>query len=85
MVRQVFVEKEGKKGHRWYMWVFASPTVAYYVLDPSRSEQVLEAVLGVVDEGVISCDRYSAYKKFHRLHPLILLAFCWSHQRRDFF
>ena len=33
--------------------------------------------------GVISCDRHSAYKKFARLHPGIVLRFCWSHQRRD--
>jgi transposase len=81
---EVFVEREGKKGHRWYLWVFRSPTVVYFVLDPSRSAEVIEAVLEGVTEGVIICDRYSAYKKFARLHPGIWLAFCWSHQRRDF-
>lgn len=80
---EVFVEMEGKTGHRWYLWVFRSRTVVYYVLDPSRSAEVIERVLGVVDSGVIICDRYSAYKKFARLHPGIVLAFCWSHQRRD--
>jgi transposase len=80
---EVFVELEGKTGHRWYLWVFCSRTVVYYVLDPSRSAEVIETVLGVVDSGVIICDRYSAYKKFARLHPAIVLAFCWSHQRRD--
>jgi transposase len=81
---EVFAEKEGKTGHRWYLWVFASRTVVYYVLDPSRSADVVEAVLGVVESGVIICDRYCAYKKFARLHPGIVLAFCWAHQRRDF-
>lgn len=80
---EVFAELEGKTGHRWYLWVFRSRTVVYYVLDPSRSAQVIEKVLGVLDSGVIICDRYSAYKKFARLHPGIVLAFCWSHQRRD--
>lgn len=80
---EVFVELEGKTGHRWYLWVFCSRTVVYYVLDPSRSAEVIETVLGVVDSGVIICDRYSAYKKFARLHPGVALAFCWSHQRRD--
>ena len=28
--------------------------------------------------------RYSAYKKFARLNPGVLLAFCWAHQRRDY-
>jgi hypothetical protein len=48
-----------------------SDSVIYFVLDPSRSADV------------IICDRYSAYKKFARLHPGVLLAFCWAHQRRD--
>ena len=40
--------------------------------------------MGGVACGIISCDRYSAYKKFARLPPTFLLAFCWAHQRRDF-
>ena len=45
---------------------------------------MIEDELGEVACGIISCDRYSAYKKFARLHPTFLLAFCWAHQRRDF-
>jgi transposase len=37
-----------------------------------------------VQRGVLSCDRYVAYKKFARLNPGVVLAFCWAHQRRDF-
>jgi transposase len=81
---EVFVEREDKAGHRWYLWVFQSRTVAYYVLDPSRSATVPAAVLKGVDSGLISCDRHGAYKKFSRLHPGIVLSFCWAHQRRDF-
>jgi len=81
---EVFVEREGKAGHRWWLWVFQSRSVVYYVIDPSRSASVPEAVLAGVDSGVISCDRHGAYKKFSRLHPGIVLSFCWSHQRRDF-
>lgn len=80
----VFVEQLGKIGHRWYLWVFHAPTVVHYVLDPSRATKVVEGELVGVESGVISCDRYSAYKKFARLHPGVLLAFCWAHQRRDF-
>jgi transposase len=80
---EVFVEIEGKSGHRWYLWVFVSCAVAYYVLDPSRSAAVPSALLGGVDGGTISCDRYAAYKKFARLHPGFTLLFCWTHQRRD--
>jgi transposase len=80
----VFFTMEGKVGHRWYLWVFHSPSVVHYVLDPSRAARVVQAELGELRGGVISCDRYSAYKKFARLNPGVLLAFCWSHQRRDY-
>ena len=80
----VFVKKEDKVGYRWYLWVFHSDSVIYFVLDPSRSADVIEKALAGITCGVIICDRYSAYKKFARLHPGVLLAFCWAHQRRDF-
>ncbi|MBK6973333.1 MAG: IS66 family transposase [Sterolibacteriaceae bacterium] len=80
---EVFVDIEGKRGHRWYLWVFQSRAVAYYVLDASRSAAVPSAVLAEVDGGTISCDRYGAYKKFARLHPGFTLLYCWAHQRRD--
>ncbi len=80
----VFVDLAGKVGHRWYLWVFHSRSVVHYVLDASRSADVVETELHGVDSGFISCDRYAAYKKFARLHPGVVLAFCWAHQRRDF-
>ena len=80
----VFVAIEGKVGHRWYLWVFHSRSVVHYVLDASRAATVVQGELGDLDSGVISCDRYSAYKKFARLNPGVLLAFCWAHQRRDY-
>jgi len=80
---EVFVEIEGKSGHRWYLWVFQSPSVAYYQLDASRSASVPSAVLAGVKGGYISCDRHGAYKKFARLHPGFTLSYCWAHQRRD--
>ncbi len=79
-----FVDVEGKVGHRWYLWVFHSPEVVHYVLDKTRAAHVIAAELFGVLMGIISCDRYSGYKKFARLHPGIELAFCWVHQRRDF-
>jgi transposase len=81
---QVFAEQAGKVGHRWYLWVFHTPTVAYYVLDPSRSSKVPSCVLQGVDKGILSVDRYSAYKRYAAMHPGVCLSFCWAHQRRDF-
>lgn len=80
---EVFVELEGKLGHRWYLWVFQSRSVVHYVLDESRSASVVEAELAGVEHGHLNCDRYGAYKKHARQHPGIVLAFCWAHQRRD--
>jgi transposase len=80
---EVFVEIDGKSGHRWYLWVFQSRSVAYYKLDASRSAAVPSVVLAGVKGGCISCDRHGAYKKFARLHPGFTLSFCWAHQRRD--
>lgn len=80
----VFVEREGKVGHRWCLWVFRSASVVHYVVDPSRSSNVVEAELSGVNAGIISCDRLSVYQKFAREHPGIELSFCWAHQRRDF-
>lgn len=80
----VFVDLEGKLGQRWYMWVFHSPSVVHYVLDQSRAAQVVRDELAGVQSGIISCDRYSAYKRFARLNPGVALAFCWAHVRRDY-
>jgi transposase len=80
----VFVEILGKVGHRWYMWVFQSCSVVHYVVDESRAAEVIMAEFAGVKQGIISCDRYSGYKRFARLNPGVKLAFCWAHQRRDF-
>lgn len=79
----VFVELEGKQGHKWYLWVFRSQTTVVYVLDPSRSASVPKAHFGEKAEGIISADRYSAYKVLLKWCKL-LIAFCWAHVRRDF-
>jgi len=77
---------EGKVGTRWYLWVTRSPSVVFYCIDPSRSAAVPGAHFAglQVDQVIIVCDRYSAYKKLARLAANILLAFCWAHVRRDF-
>ena len=80
----VFVDVQGKVGHRWYLWVFHSSSVIHYVIDQTRAASVIVAELAGINQGVISCDRYSGYKRFARLNPGVVLAFCWAHVRRDF-
>lgn len=77
----LFAVTDGKKGHRWVLWVFVSRDTCVYILDPSRSSRVPRDHLGEDAEGIASVDRYAAYKKLG-IH--ILLAYCWSHVRRDF-
>jgi transposase len=81
---RVFELPEGKLNHRWYLWVFVSPSAVVYILDPSRSARVLQEHLGDVEEGILCVDRYAAYKSFAKTKSGIILAFCWTHQRRDF-
>ena len=81
---KVFELPEGKLSHRWYLWVFISPQAVLYILDPGRSAEVVERHLGEIEKGILCVDRYAAYKKFAKDRDGVLLAFCWTHQRRDF-
>lgn len=81
----VFVEKAGKMGHRWWLWLFTSQDTVVYVLDPSRSHRVPESHFAKATHGVLIVDRYSAYKAMSQVKDgLLRLAFCWAHVRRDF-
>jgi transposase len=81
----VFAKKEGKVGHRWMLWVIHSRESAVYVLDPTRAHEVPEEALGPKAQGVMTVDRYSAYKAMKQVKEgKIVLAFCWAHVRRDF-
>lgn len=77
----VFCEELCNK--RWYLWVFRSPSAVVYILDPSRSSVVPESFFGESATGIISADRYSAYKVLLK-DGRFLIAFCWAHVRRDF-
>jgi len=77
----IFAELEGKVGHRWWLWVSVTADSCGYLLDPSRSAEVPRRHLGEDAQGIISADRYSAYKA---LGDKLLIAFCWAHLRRDY-
>lgn len=80
----VFVTQEEKLTYRWYLWVFISEYTVYYIIDPSRSTQVVKKHFGVVEEGILCVDRFSSYKSFAKDKEDFILAFCWDHVRRDF-
>ncbi len=79
--RMVFVEVEGKTGYRWWLWVVITEDTVAFLLEPTRSAEVPRTHLGEDAEGIILADRYKAYQA---LGAAILVAFCWSHIRRDF-
>jgi len=81
----VFVEKDGKQGHRWWLWVFNGEDTVVYVLDPRRSHDVPEGHFTAGISVVLMVDRFASYKAMAPVKTgLIVLAFCWAHVRRDF-
>jgi transposase len=81
----VFIDHEGKTGHRWWLWVFVGTDTVVFVLDPSRSHEVPEGHFPADAKLVLMVDRYSAYKAMSQVKcGNVLLAFCWAHVRRDF-
>jgi transposase len=49
----------------------------------SRGSDVLLEVLGHEFDGVVSCDYFSAYRKYMRLNENVTLQFCLAHFIRD--
>lgn len=81
----VFIEKEGKEGHRWWLWVFNGVDTSVFVLDPYRSHDVPQGHFTAGVSVILMVDRLSSYKAMVPVKEgLILLAFCWAHVRRDF-
>lgn len=85
---KVFETLENKASNRWYLWVTQSPSVVYYQMAPGRDAGVPLEHFSKLADGHFSvylvCDRYVAYQKLAKELPVIVLAFCWAHQRRDF-
>ncbi|MEO8271865.1 MAG: IS66 family transposase, partial [Aureliella sp.] len=82
---KVFLEKAGKKGYLWWLWLFAGEDSIAYVLDSSRSHDVPQSHFPEDIQGVLMVDRYSGYKAMQQVKEGQLeLAFCWAHVRRDF-
>ena len=81
----VFVPMEGKEGYGWWLWVVKGLDTVIYLLDPSRGHMVVENHFGAQSCGVLVVDRSAAYKAMIWVKDgVIVLAFCWSHVRRDF-
>ena len=74
------------RSSRAWLWTSVSDDAVCFHIDPSRSAEAAHKLFAEAFlYTVIVCDRYSAYKRLVRLlGGRVTLAWCWSHQRRDF-
>jgi len=72
--------KENAK--RFWTWCFRTDLFTLFWIDRSRGSQVLYEVLGADFDGVLSCDYFSAYRKYMRELDL-RVQFCLAHLIRD--
>jgi len=66
-----------------WLWAFVTNTFVFFTIQASRGSQVLRQVLGERYDGIIICDRFSAYIKYHKDRACGLMQFCWAHIIRD--
>ena len=66
-----------------WIWGFITQTFAFFTIQASRGSRVLKTVLGEFFDGIIICDRYSAYIKYQKDRIKGLLQFCWAHVIRE--
>ena len=62
------VDETGHKenGERKWTWCFRAGLYTLFKIDPTRSGDVLMDVLGKEFNGVLGCDYFSAYRRYHR-------------------
>lgn len=81
---RLMTNKKGQTGsERWWIWLARVRDAVYYTFEDSRSADAGGKLLDDF-EGVVMCDGYAAYRALRDRNPLMLLAHCWSHRRRDY-
>jgi len=95
---RVFAPRDGGGPAKWWLWVFIGPDTVAFVMDPSRSGQVLARHAGIDEETgqltadqdggqrrlVISSDFYAVYSSAGKKADGLVNLFCWAHVRRHF-
>jgi transposase len=71
-----------RNGQRHWTRCFRAGLYTLFKIDPTRSADVLIEVLGAEFDGVLGCDYFSAYRRYHR-ECGVLLQFCLAHLIRD--
>ena len=64
---QLNVDETGHKQNRLrqWIWCFRASLYTLFKIDPTRSGDVLIEVLGKEFNGVLGCDYFSAYRRYH--------------------
>ena len=95
---RVFAPEGGSGPAKWWLWVFIGPDTVCFVMDPSRSGQVLARHAGIDEESgqltadedggprrlVISSDFYAVYSSAGKKADGLVNLYCWAHVRRHF-
>jgi transposase len=78
------VDETGHKhnGQQHWTWCFRAGLYTLFKIDPTRGADVLIEVLGSEFDGVLGCDYFSAYRRYHREFGVVL-QFCLAHLIRD--
>jgi transposase len=78
------IDETGHKqnGQRQWIWCFRAELYTLFKIDPTRSADVLIKVLGTEFDGVLGCDYFSAYRRYHREFG-VELQFCLAHLIRE--
>jgi transposase len=93
---RVFAAGDGDGPAKWWLWVFIGPDTVCFVMDPSRSGQVLARHAGIDEETgqlapdgdggprrlVISSDFYAVYQSAGKKADGLVNLYCWAHLRR---
>src|SRR5262249_36579476 len=69
-------------GDLFWTWCFRAELYTLFKIDPTRSADVLIAVLGQEFDGVLGCDCFSAYRRCMRQFD-VRLQFCLAHLVRE--
>jgi transposase len=72
-----------ENGQGQWTWVFRARPFTLFHIDPTRSEDVLEQVLGSEFSGTLLADYYAAYRAYLTAHPRANAQFCLAHLVRD--
>lgn len=80
----VNVDETGHKdnGDKFWTWCFRGAQHCVFRVADTRSSRILLEVLGEEFKGVLGCDHFSAYRKYHRVCD-VRIQFCLAHFIRE--